>query len=72
MSCYQLGWVDVALDQFVALSPEHQHLIDSRIAQLLDNPDDPAATTKPPTTGPPPTPLASASSSTSSGSDGRD
>lgn len=40
MSRYELGWVDVALDQYVALSPEHQHLIDSRIAQLLDNPDD--------------------------------
>ena len=40
MSRYQLGWVDVALDQYVALSPEHQHLIDSRVAQLLDHPDD--------------------------------
>jgi len=40
MSRYQLGWVDVALDQYVALSPGHQQLIDSRLAQLLDNPDD--------------------------------
>ena len=40
MSRYQLGWVDVALDQYVALSPEHQQLIDSRLAELLDNPDD--------------------------------
>jgi hypothetical protein len=40
MSRYQLGWVDVALDQYVALSLQHQHLIDSRLAQLLDTPDD--------------------------------
>jgi hypothetical protein len=40
MSRYQLGWVDVALDQYVALSPEHQHLIDGRIDRLLDEPDD--------------------------------
>jgi hypothetical protein len=31
---------NVALDQYVALSPEHQHLIDSRLSQLLDKPDD--------------------------------
>jgi hypothetical protein len=40
MSRYQLGWGDVALDQYVALSSEHQHLIDSRLSQLLNNPDD--------------------------------
>lgn len=40
MSRYQLGWVDVALDQYVTLSPKHQHLIDSRLLQLLDHPDD--------------------------------
>lgn len=40
MSRYQLGWVDVALDQYVALSPEHQRLIDSRLAELVNHPDD--------------------------------
>ena len=39
MSRYQLGWVDVALDQYVAFSAEQQHLIDHRISQLLDSPD---------------------------------
>lgn len=40
MSRYQLGWVDVALDQYLALSPEHQHLIDTRLTELLNDPDD--------------------------------
>ena len=44
MSRYQLGWGDVALDQYVALSPEHQQLIDSRLSQLLDHPDGPDCT----------------------------
>lgn len=40
MSRYELGWVDVALNQYVSLSPENQHLIDSRLSRLLDHPDD--------------------------------
>jgi hypothetical protein len=40
MSRYQLGWVNVALDQYLTLAPEHQHLIDSRLAELINHPDD--------------------------------
>lgn len=41
MPRYVLGWVDAALDQYVAVPPERQRLIDARIQQLLDHPDDP-------------------------------
>lgn len=38
MARHVLGWVDVALDQYLALPLEQQHLIDARIGQLLDDP----------------------------------
>jgi hypothetical protein len=40
MSRYEPGWADAALDQYVALSLEHQQLIDRRVSELLDHPDD--------------------------------
>jgi hypothetical protein len=36
---YALTWVDVARDQYAALEPADQHLVDLRVAQLLDHPD---------------------------------
>ena len=40
MPRYVLGWVEVALEQYVALPPDRQQLIDQGIAQLLEQPDD--------------------------------
>lgn len=40
MPRYALGWADVALEQYLALPPQHQDVIDQRIQQLLDVPDD--------------------------------
>ena len=39
MPRYALGWSDAALDQYVTFAPEQQHLIDTRIEELLDTPD---------------------------------
>ena len=39
MARYDLGWADVALDQYLALTEDLQRLVDARISQLLDNPD---------------------------------
>lgn len=41
MSRYILGWVDAALDHYFALPAQQQRLIDARIQQLLERPDDP-------------------------------
>lgn len=34
-----MGWVDVAEDQYQALSEEQQHLVDARVDQLLEDPE---------------------------------
>lgn len=39
MARYDLGWVDIALDQYGGLPEDLQRLIDARITQLLDNPE---------------------------------
>lgn len=41
MARYDLGWVDIALDQYLALPENPQRLIDARLSQLLDDPDGP-------------------------------
>jgi hypothetical protein len=35
---YTLGWVEIAIDQYLALPAAQQRLIDARITQLLDDP----------------------------------
>ena len=39
MARYAVGWVDIADDQFRALSDQQQRLIDARISQLLVDPE---------------------------------
>ena len=41
MAGYALTWVDVARDQYAVLPPDIQHLIDLRLAELLDDPGGP-------------------------------
>ena len=33
-----MGWVDIADDQYQALSDEQQRLVDARVGQLLEDP----------------------------------
>lgn len=41
MPGYALTWVDVARDQYAALEPADQHLVDLRLAELINHPDGP-------------------------------
>ena len=47
MADYALGWSDVALDAYLALSPETRQVVDARIALLLDTPDGPGSSYDP-------------------------
>lgn len=47
---YVLTWVDVAREQYAALPPDTQHLINLGLAELLDEPDGPGCS-EDPTTG---------------------
>jgi len=38
---YALIWVDIAIEQYLALPTEQQQLVDTRVQQLLDNPAGP-------------------------------
>ena len=39
MARYTLGWVDVAIDQYLALPPSNERLVDARIRQLVEDPE---------------------------------
>lgn len=39
MTRYAVGWVDIAGDQYQALSVEQQRLVDARVDQLLEDPE---------------------------------
>lgn len=39
MARYTLGWVDVAIDQYLALAPSDQQLVDARVWQLVEDPE---------------------------------
>ena len=41
MAGYVLSWVDVASEQYAGLPSEVQQLVDLRLADLLEDPDDP-------------------------------
>lgn len=43
MALYTLGWVDIAIDHYLALGVAEQQLIDVGIQQLLDNPEGPGS-----------------------------
>lgn len=47
MSDYTLGWVDIAIEQYLALPTEQQRLVDTRVQQLLDNPAGPGTSHDP-------------------------
>ncbi len=47
MPHYILGWVDIALDQYISLSAAQQRLIDARIRHLLDDPAGPGSSHDP-------------------------
>jgi hypothetical protein len=39
MARYAVGWVDIAEDQYYALTDEQQRLVEARINQLLEDPE---------------------------------
>lgn len=39
MARYTVGWVDIAEEQYHALSAQQQRLVDARINQLLEDPE---------------------------------
>lgn len=49
MPNYILGWVDIAIEQYLALPTTQQRLIDTRIQQILDNPAGPSSSHDPDT-----------------------
>lgn len=62
-----LGWVDIAIEQYLALPSNQQRLIDTRIQQLLSDPTgSDTHLTQTPTYGQPQMPPAPVSSCTSS------
>ena len=47
MPDYTLGWVDIAIEQYLALPLHQQQLVDARVQQLLDNPAGPGTSHDP-------------------------
>ena len=47
MPGYALGWVDIAIEQCLALPTEQQRLVDTRVQQLLDDPAGPGTSHDP-------------------------
>lgn len=39
MAHYTLGWVDIAIDQYLALPPPDQRLVDARVRRLVQDPE---------------------------------
>jgi hypothetical protein len=46
---YSLGWVDIAVEQYLALPIDQQQLVDARVQQLLDEPAGPGTNHDPQT-----------------------
>ena len=68
MPRYDSGWVDIAREQYLGLPEDLRRLIDARITELLDGPDEPGTSHDPQTDWwTTPTAPAQASLSTSSG-----
>jgi len=49
MPRYDSGWVDIAREQYLGLPEDLRRLIDARITELLDGPDEPGTSHDPQT-----------------------